>query len=68
MLGQLPVITTVAMITQYQVLVWMVAGLAATMAATKATETTRIHPQGVEAGSYIEWIDNSRQGFSGRNA
>jgi hypothetical protein len=32
MLGQLPVITTVAMITQYQVVVWMVAGLAATLA------------------------------------
>jgi hypothetical protein len=34
LLGQLPVITTVAMITQYQVMVWLVAGLAATLAAT----------------------------------
>lgn len=32
LLGQLPVIVTVAMITQYQVVVWMVAGLAATLA------------------------------------
>lgn len=47
LLGQLPVITTVAMITQYQVVVWMVAGLAATLAATKpsvpAPEGNRQH-------------------------
>jgi hypothetical protein len=36
LLGQLPVITTVAMITQYQVMVWMVAGLAATLALNKS--------------------------------
>lgn len=36
MLGQLPVLTTVAMITQYQVMVWMVAGLAATLARARA--------------------------------
>ncbi|MNI97556.1 hypothetical protein D3C73_1562240 [compost metagenome] len=35
LLGQLPVLTTVAMITQYQVVVWMVAGLAATLATPK---------------------------------
>lgn len=39
LLGQLPVITTVAMITQYQVIVWMIAGLAATLAFTRHQQT-----------------------------
>jgi len=38
MIGQIPVLVTVAMITQYQVLVWMVAGLAATLVKVKATD------------------------------
>ena len=55
LLGQLPVITTVAMITQYQVVVWMVAGLAATLAAAKPSISTQIdNPQPVKAGSYSE--------------
>jgi hypothetical protein len=40
LLGQLPVITTVAMITQYQVIVWMVAGLAVTLAITKPDQNS----------------------------
>ncbi|MGK3649165.1 hypothetical protein [Pseudarthrobacter enclensis] len=38
MLGQLPVITTVALITQYQVMVWMVAGLSAALASSSLAQ------------------------------
>jgi hypothetical protein len=52
LIGQLPVITTVAMITQYQVMVWMVAGIAATLAraASRATEGQPTKPKQEAAG------------------
>lgn len=52
LLGQLPVITTVAMVTQYQVVVWMVAGLAATLAATKpAVTSSEMFPESIKVGT-----------------
>lgn len=56
LLGQLPVITTVAMITQYQVIVWMVAGLAATLAIQRpepdAIPAATTHTS-LEAGAHV---------------
>ncbi|WP_105031413.1 hypothetical protein [Arthrobacter ruber] len=59
LIGQLPVIATVAMITQYQVAVWMVVGLAAALAGdtseTQEGQSAPAEPELGRVGAPVGW-------------